>query len=132
MTVELADIRAAAGVLAGHVIESPCVRARTLADICGAEIWLKLENLQYTGSFKERGALIRLLALSDDERRRGVIAMSAGNHAQGVAYPATRLGIPATIVMPAATPMAKTSNTKLLRAHVAVPGAGARKSVQEG
>src|SRR3546814_9651632 len=94
MTVTRADIRAAAGVLAGHVIESPCVRSRTLSDICGAEIWLKLENLQYTGSFKERGALIRLLALSDDERRRGVIAMSAGNHAQGVAYHATRLGIP--------------------------------------
>lgn len=122
MTVTLADIEAAAATLSGHLVDSPCVRSRTLSEICGAEIWLKLENLQYTGSFKERGALIRLLALSDEEKRRGVIAMSAGNHAQGVAYHATRLGIPATIVMPAATPMVKIRNTELLGADVVVRG----------
>ncbi|MFN4089312.1 MAG: threonine ammonia-lyase [Alphaproteobacteria bacterium] len=122
MTVTPADIEAAAATLDGHVIDSPCVRSRTLSEICGAEIWLKLENLQYTGSFKERGALIRLLALAPDERRRGVIAMSAGNHAQGVAYHAARLGIPATIVMPAATPMVKIRNTELLGARVLVRG----------
>src|SRR5690606_10507332 len=112
IAVTLDDIRAAAASLQGHIIDSPCVRSRTLSEICGADIWLKLENVQYTASFKERGALIRLLALDDEERRRGVIAMSAGNHAQGVAYHARRLGIPATIVMPSGTPMVKIRNTQ--------------------
>jgi len=124
IAVTLDDIRAAAASLQGHIIDSPCVRSRTLSEICGADIWLKLENVQYTASFKERGALIRLLALDDEERRRGVIAMSAGNHAQGVAYHARRLGIPATIVMPSGTPMVKIRNTQLLGAQVIVEGEG--------
>src|SRR5215813_12819442 len=101
-----ADIHAAAETIRGAVVETPCSYSRTLSDICGCDIWLKFENLQFTSSFKERGALNRLTALSAEERRCGVIAMSAGNHAQGVAYHAKRLGIPATIVMPVGTPMA--------------------------
>ena len=81
--------------------------SQTLSDLTGAEIWLKFENLQFTASFKERGALNRLLALSSSEARRGVVAVSAGNHAQGVAFHARRLGIPATIVMPGNTPASR-------------------------
>jgi threonine dehydratase len=94
-----------------------------LSEICGCNIWLKFENQQFTSTFKERGALNRLLALSPDERRRGVIAMSAGNHAQGVAYHAHRLGIPATIVMPVGTPMVKVENTRRHGAETIVSGA---------
>src|SRR3982751_1542870 len=97
------DIRAAAGRVQGAIIRTPLLMSRTLSEIIGAEIWLKFENLQFTGAFKERGALNKLLQLSSEERARGVIAASAGNHAQAVAYHAKRLGIPATIVMPAAT-----------------------------
>ena len=93
-------------------IETACNESRTLGEICGCRIWLKFENLQFTATFKERGALNRLNALSAEERKRGVIAMSAGNHAQGVAYHAKRLGIPATIVMPVGTPMVKVENTR--------------------
>ena len=104
MNPSLADIRAAASRLDGAIEVTPFVHSRTLSRLTGAEVWLKLENLQFTASFKERGALNKLLSLSDAERRRGVIAMSAGNHAQGVAYHAGRLGVPATIVMPEGTP----------------------------
>ncbi len=97
--------------MAGAVLNTDFDPSRTLSDIFGCHIWLKFENLQFTASFKERGALNRLTALSDDERRRGVIAMSAGNHAQGVAFHARRLGIPATIVMPEWTPTVKVENT---------------------
>ena len=90
------DVTAAAAAIAGSVIVTECDQSRTLSEICGCKLWLKFENLQFTSTFKERGALNRLLALSPEERRRGVIAMSAGNHAQGVAYHAHRLGIPAT------------------------------------
>jgi threonine dehydratase len=106
------DVRAASAAISGSVMITECDQSRTLSDICGCNLWLKFENLQFTSTFKERGALNRLLALSAEERRRGVIAMSAGNHAQGVAYHANRLGIPATIVMPIGTPMVKIENTR--------------------
>jgi threonine dehydratase len=117
-----ADITAAAATLRGAVITTDCNHSRTLSEICGCEIWLKFENLQFTSTFKERGALNRLTALSADERKRGVIAMSAGNHAQGVAYHAKRLGIPACIVMPIGTPMVKVENTRRHGAEVVVTG----------
>src|SRR3984885_11027350 len=100
LPVTLADVRAAAAAINGAVVRTPTRHSRTLSGIAGCEVWLKFENRQFTASFKERGALNRILSLSEDERRRGVAAMSAGNHAQGVAYHAGRLGIPATIVMP--------------------------------
>jgi len=112
LPVALGDIHAAADTIRGAVVETPCSYSRTLSNICGCDIWLKFENLQFTSSFKERGALNRLTALTPEERARGVIAMSAGNHAQGVAYHAKRLGIPATIVMPTGTPMVKIENTR--------------------
>ena len=123
LPIALADLYAAANIVSGAVAETPCNYSRTLSSICGCEIWLKFENLQFTASFKERGALNRLNALSVEERRCGVIAMSAGNHAQGVAYHANRLGIPATIIMPIGTPMVKIENTKHLGAEVIVTGA---------
>ena len=96
MPVTIEDIRAAAAAIAGGIVHTPCMHSRTLSEICGARLFLKLENLQYTASFKERGALNKLLALSAAERRAGVIAMSAGNHAQAVAFHATALGIALT------------------------------------
>lgn len=116
------DVNEAANAIAGSVIVTECDRSRTLSEICGCQLWLKFENLQFTSSFKERGALNRLLALSPEERRRGVIAMSAGNHAQGVAYHAHRLGIPATIVMPVGTPMVKIENTRRHGADTIISG----------
>ena len=121
--VTLADIEAAARVIAGAVLVTDCDHSRTLSEIAGAEVWLKFENLQFTAAFKERGALNRLTALDPAERGKGVIAMSAGNHAQGVAYHARRLGIPATIVMPTGTPMVKVENTRRHGAEVVVTGA---------
>jgi threonine dehydratase len=105
------DIRAAAERIQGAVIRTPMLVSRTLSEIIGAEVWLKFENLQFTAAYKERGALNKLLQLSAEERARGVIAASAGNHAQAVAYHAKRLGIPATIVMPATTPTVKVTQT---------------------
>ncbi len=122
-TVTLADVQRAAGKIAGAVINTDFAQSRTLSDMLGCTLWLKFENLQFTGAYKERGALNKLLSLSAAERSRGVIAMSAGNHAQGVAYHAARLGIPATIVMPAATPAVKVENTKKLGAEVTLKGA---------
>ena len=122
-TVTLADIERAAEVLKGAVAETDCDPSRTLSSMLGCEIWLKFENLQFTASFKERGALNRLNALTPEQRAAGVIAMSAGNHAQGVAYHASRLGIPATIVMPEGTPFVKIENTRRLGAQVIVEGA---------
>jgi threonine dehydratase len=123
LAVTLDDIRAAAEVIRGAVIVTECDQSRTLGEICGCNLWLKFENLQFTSTFKERGALNRLTALSPDERRRGVIAMSAGNHAQGVAYHASLLGIPATIVMPVGTPMVKVENTRRHGAEIVISGA---------
>ena len=105
------DIRAAAQRIEGAVIKTPMLVSRTLSDVIGAEIWLKFENLQFTAAYKERGALNKLLQLSPEERAQGVIAASAGNHAQAVAYHARRLGIPATIVMPESTPTVKVTQT---------------------
>ena len=105
------DIHAAAKRIDGAVIRTPMLVSRTLSEIIGAEVWLKFENLQFTAAYKERGALNKLLQLSPEERARGVIAASAGNHAQAVAYHAKRLGIPATIVMPESTPTVKVTQT---------------------
>ena len=116
------DIKAAAARLDGHIGRTPMLRSGTLSEIAGAEVWLKFENLQYTASFKERGALNRLSQLDEMERSRGVIAMSAGNHAQGVAFHSRRLGIKATIVMPKATPFVKIDNTERLGAEVILFG----------
>ena len=120
--VSLQDIRAAAAKIAGSVERTPLVHSRTLSNLTGAEVYLKLENLQFTASFKERGALNKLLSLSESERKRGVIAMSAGNHAQAVAYHAARLGIPATIVMPKGSPNTKIRNTRVHGATVLLEG----------
>ena len=124
MTVTIEDIRAAAEAIAGAVVATPFLASRTLSQITGAEVWIKFENRQFTGSFKERGAVYKLLGLSDEEKRRGVIAMSAGNHAQGVAYHAQRLGVPATIVMPEGTPFVKVSHTERFGARVILHGEG--------
>jgi threonine dehydratase len=125
VTVTLEDVRAAAGRLAGQVVRTPSVSARRLAEAGGAAaVTLKLENLQYTGSFKDRGALNKLLGLSRSEAAAGVIAMSAGNHAQGVAYHASRLGIPSTIVMPRGTPFNKVERTRSFGARVMLEGEG--------
>ena len=123
LPVTLADVEAAAATLAGFIKQTSFERSRTLSDIAGADIWLKFENLQFTATFKERGALNRLSALSADQRRQGVIAASAGNHAQGVAYHAARLGIPATIFVPIGTPMVKIENTRRHGATVIEGGA---------
>src|SRR4030081_3001716 len=112
LPVTLADVEAAAGVLEGVVKRTSFDRSRTLSDITSAGVWLKFENLQFTATFKERGALNRLSALSADQRQRGVIAAFAGNHAQGVAYHAARLSIPATIYVPVGTPTVKIDNTR--------------------
>src|SRR5262245_41498169 len=100
MTVGLEEVRAAAAAIEGNVVRTPCLHSRTLSEITGAQIYLKFENHQFTASFKERGALNKLLSLTPQQRECGVIAASAGNHAQGVAYHARRLGIHAVIVMP--------------------------------
>ncbi len=123
LPVTLRDVEAASRVLAGFVEQTSFERSRTLSDITGANLWLKFENLQFTATFKERGALNRLSALSADERQRGVIAASAGNHAQGVAYHATRLSIPATIFVPVGTPTVKIENTRRHGAKVIEGGA---------
>ncbi|MCL4747631.1 MAG: threonine ammonia-lyase [Burkholderiaceae bacterium] len=116
------DARAARARIAGQIAETPFLHSRTLSSIAGCELHLKFENLQFTASFKERGALNKLLSLDDDERRRGVIAVSAGNHAQGVAHHATRLGIPSVIVMPKFAPFVKIDNTERLGAEVVLAG----------
>jgi threonine dehydratase len=120
LTVE--DIRAAAVRISGAVIRTPTLHSRTLSRIVGADVWLKFENLQFTAAYKERGALNKLLTLPADAKTRGVIAASAGNHAQGLAYHAGRLGIPATIVMPKTTPIVKVQQTRGHGAEVVLDG----------
>ena len=124
MTLSLDDIRAAAGRIAGHVERTPCRLSRTLSEITGAEVWVKFENLQFTAAYKERGALNRLSRLNAEERGRGVIAASAGNHAQGLAYHGQRLGVPVTIVMPRGTPHVKVQQTREFGASVVIDGDG--------
>ena len=118
----LTDIQAAAGRLQGQLLDTPCVASKTLSQITGADVFLKFENLQYTASFKERGACNKLAQLSAEEGRRGVVAMSAGNHAQGVAYHAQRLGLRAVIVMPRFTPGVKIERTRGFGAEVVLHG----------
>jgi threonine dehydratase len=122
LPVEIGDIRRAAAAVAGAIAKTPLVPAPALSEAVGGEIWLKLETQHPTGSFKERGALNKLLTLNPNERGAGVVAMSAGNHAQGVAYHARRLGIPATIVMPEGTPFTKIDRTESLGATVVLEG----------
>ena len=128
MTVTAQDIREAAGLLAGQIVRTPTLHSRTLSEIAGCGIWLKFENLQYTASFKDRGAYVKLASLDDAARKAGVIAASAGNHAQGVAYHARRLGIPATIVMPAQTPFNKVRQTEHFGARIVLHGADLAES----
>ena len=120
--ISLADIQAARDVMKGHIANTPCLHSRTLSEITGATVYLKFENHQFTASFKERGALNKLASLTADERQRGVIAASAGNHAQGVSHHATRLGIPSTIVMPKFTPNVKVEMTQRHGARVVLHG----------
>ena len=120
--IEFADIEAAAARLAADLPDTPCLLSRTLSEITGATVFLKFENLQFTASFKERGALNRLAQLSAAERSRGVVAVSAGNHAQGVAWHAKRLGIGATIVMPRFTPSVKVERTRAFGATIVLHG----------
>jgi threonine dehydratase len=122
LEVTSADVLRAAERLRGQVENTPCVHSRTLSQITGAEVYLKFENLQFTASFKERGALNRLAQLTSAERQRGVIAVSAGNHAQGVAYHAQRMGVPAVIVMPRFTPTVKVERTRGFGAEILLVG----------
>lgn len=118
----LADVRAAAARIAGAVVRTPMLRSQTLSDIAGADIWLKFENHQFTAAYKERGALNALLQLSDEQRARGVIAASAGNHSQGLSYHGRRLGVPVTIVMPETTPSVKVMQTESVGGQVELVG----------
>src|ERR1700745_791810 len=122
MSITVADIEAARLTIAGRVLRTPMLPAPKLSALTAAEVYVKYENLQVTNSFKDRGALNKLASLSASERGRGVIAMSAGNHAQGSAYPAARLGIPATIVMPVTTPFVKVEATQAHGAEVVLEG----------
>ena len=129
MTVTILPIsRPPAASSPGAVLRTPMLPAPRLSALTGAEVYVKYENLQVTNSFKDRGALVKLAALREAERRRGVIAMSAGNHAQAVAYHAARLGIPATIVMPVTTPFVKVAATRSHGAEVVLDGETRRRS----
>jgi threonine dehydratase len=120
--INLDDVRAAAGRIDGAVVRTPTLKSQTLSELVGAEVWLKFENLQFTAAYKERGALNALLLLSDEAKARGVIAASAGNHAQGLAYHGKRLGVPVTIVMPSTTPQVKVSQTASHGAQIVLFG----------
>jgi threonine dehydratase len=122
MTVDLHDVQAAAARLEGQIAETPLARSETLSRQTGSDVFLKFENLQFTASFKERGALNCLLQMTPAERAGGVIAMSAGNHAQALAYHGRRLGVPTTIVMPRSTPNAKVEQTRVFGAEVLLHG----------
>lgn len=122
MTVTFADIQAARTRIAGQVDRTPVRYSRRLSQLTGAEVWVKFDNLHFTGSFKERGALNRLSQLSPEERKRGVVAASAGNHAQALAYHGNRLGVPVTIVMPEGTPFVKIDGTRAHGANVVIHG----------
>ncbi len=120
--LQLADVQAAADRLRGQINDTPCLHSRTLSQLTGCEVYLKFENHQFTASFKERGAFNKMAQLNADERARGVLAVSAGNHAQGVAYHAQRMGVPATIVMPRFAPGVKVENTRRFGATVVLQG----------
>lgn len=129
--ITFADVEQARRRITGSVLLSPCPYSEALSELTGAKLWLKLENLQRTGSFKERGACNRLTALLPEERAAGVICASAGNHAQGVAYHAARLGIDATIVMPTTTPLVKVERTRSYGARVILHGAAYDEADEE-
>ncbi|MBI2261865.1 MAG: threonine ammonia-lyase [Caulobacterales bacterium] len=131
MTVTFDDILAARDRIAGQVDRTPVRHSRKLSQLTGAEVWIKYDNLHFTGSFKERGALNRLLQLTPDERKRGVVAASAGNHAQALAYHGARLGVPVTIVMPEGTPFVKADGTRAHGATVVIKGADFSGSTEE-
>jgi threonine dehydratase len=122
LPVSLADIQAAAARIEGSVVKTPTMHSQTLSDLTGANVWVKFENLQFTAAYKERGALNKLLLMDPEVRSRGVIAASAGNHAQAVAYHGRRLGVPVTIVMPTATPTIKVMQTEGHQANVILHG----------
>jgi len=122
MAIALADVRAAAAVIDDQLIRTPCALSPGLSKLAGADVYVKFENLQHTASFKARGALVRLHTLTEAQKRAGVVAMSAGNHAQAVAYHARRLGIPAVIVMPEFTPLVKVERTRGYGAEVILHG----------
>src|SRR5580698_4572004 len=122
LSISLQDVLAAQVRIADQLSTTPCMHSRTLSILTGAQVYIKFENLQFTASFKERGALNRLLQLTPAERQRGVCTMSAGNHGQAVAYHAHRLGIPATIVMPRHTPFIKVEHTQAHGAQVTLAG----------
>ena len=123
MSVTFHDIEAAAERLEGHIVRTPCTFSQRLSASTRTKLWIKSENQQYTSAFKERGALNKLLQLSEKERQRGVFAASAGNHGQGLAYHAQRLGIPATIVMPVGTPFVKVQRTQSFGPNIVIEGA---------
>jgi threonine dehydratase len=131
MTVSFEDIRAAQHRIAGQVDRTPVRHSRRLSQLTGADVWVKYDNLHFTGSFKERGALNRLLQLSPEERKRGVVAASAGNHAQALAYHGGRLGVPVTIVMPEGTPFVKADGTRAHGATVVIHGLDFSASTEE-
>jgi len=131
MTVTFDDILAARDRIAGQVDRTPVRYSRRLSQLTGAEVWVKFDNLHFTGSFKERGALNRLLQLTPDERKRGVVAASAGNHAQALAYHGARLGVPVTIVMPEGTPFVKADGTRAHGATVVIKGLDFTGSTEE-
>ncbi|MBA4804491.1 MAG: threonine ammonia-lyase [Brevundimonas sp.] len=131
MTVTFDDILAARQRIAGQVDRTPVRHSRRLSQLTGAEVWIKFDNLHFTGSFKERGALNRLLQLTPEERRRGVVAASAGNHAQALAYHGGRLGVPVTIVMPEGTPFVKIDGTRAHGANVVIKGQDFTGSTEE-
>jgi threonine dehydratase len=130
LRVTIADIEAARRVIQGAVLRTPMLPAPRLSALTGSQVYVKYENLQVTNSFKDRGALVKLASLSEAERKRGVIAMSAGNHAQAVAYHAARLGIPATIVMPVTTPFVKVAATRSHGAEVVLHGESVAEAEQ--
>lgn len=131
LSITLADVVAARERLHGSVYYTPCAYSQMLSDLTGQQIYLKLENLQMTGAFKERGALNRIATLTPDQAARGVVAASAGNHAQGVAYHATKRGIRSTIVMPLATPLVKVTATRGFGANVVLHGANYDEACEE-
>ena len=132
MKLNLVAVRAAAKRLRGQALNTPFLHSRTLSELCGCELWLKFENHQFTASFKERGALNRLATLSAEQARLGVLAVSAGNHAQAVAYHAQRLGIKAVIVMPRHTPAVKVSRTEHFGAEILLAGETFDEALQQG
>ncbi|WP_150523461.1 threonine ammonia-lyase [Roseibium sediminis] len=131
LPVTIDDIRQAEESIRGAVLKTPCLPAPRISKLTGADVFVKYENMQVTGSFKERGALVKLLSLSEEDRKRGVIAMSAGNHAQGVAFHSSRLGIPATIVMPETTPFVKVAATREFGANVILAGENVDEAREE-